>query len=455
LAQAPAAPRESIQLRMMSMHWANRLFVTLVVAFTLLLCAVLPKALRDATQLLQYRSAQPHTGILRMNSSRQMSSPTAYLVTGRNCPTGMITSFARCQEVVKNVLGISLINSGTRASWFQPPGCFIGWFHGGVGGAGIIAWNSELETIQPCQDENVCVCDAAPPTKTETYLVLSSKCPTALAVPRDDCARRSHQVAVYNENDYSEVSTIDFPRGCVVIVENGVTTRVVFNNDFFSPKLCSANESCVCFGSKPPPEGVQPPVETTTTTTPVVDAFGDECRLCETPILNLDTCFNRAERLRYITTEKLEMFDRNYPEGCFVLKRQLWLNRHTETPTQRVAPLNDQYKSPRPQDGFTGPMCDSEHYPWGGPMACICLGQQVLNPQKISSGTCGTATPLAWCECERMATKLGTYTEFERINSSSKPARCFLDSANKLWWNRYLTSTVQCGNNGTECICAS
>jgi len=426
----------------------------------LLVCAFLPKALRDATVLLQYRTARLQESTPRMNSSRQMSSPTAYLVTQGTCPTdhptAIITSLARCEEVVNNVLGISTLSHTTMRSFSYPPGCFLHYIDGKVT---KLVWNSQSPSNRGCENEEVCVCDAEPPIKTETYAVKAGICSTALAVPKTDCLDRAKALG-YNIGGHptlAEDRTGSLPRGCVVHdwFPAG-TKRVVYNSDFFNARVCSDRQHCVCFGSKPPPAGAGPPEEpTTTTTTPVADAYSDHCRLCETPIMDWETCFNRAGRLRYNTNQKLDMFDKNYPEGCFVLKHQLWLNHHNPTLPQTAFGLVAPYNQPRPSDGFTGPMCNHDHYGWGAPFACICKGQQVLNPQNISSGTCPTTKPLAWCECERMAKQLGTYTEFERISSPERPARCFLDSDKKLWWNSYLTSTVQCGNSGTQCICAS
>jgi len=203
----------------------------------------------------------------------------------------------------------------------------------------------------------------------------------------------------------------------------------------------------------------------TTTTTPIPGVYASDCMPCAVPMRGEALCRETAAKLNVYYNEEAFNNDENYPEGCFKLDKTLWYNKYDHTTATHIRRRRNARKS----DGTRHPMCDGSDYTGydhasqsfkslNGTMKCICQGTApALSPTEKTSGTCGTQRPLKSCECTTLAQQLGL--EFTQFNASmvsySHPARCFLDSTSKLWWNSALDSQVQCGSGGTTCICAA
>jgi len=106
----------------------NPLLATLAVTVTLLLCALVPKALRDVTMLLRYNAAQLEGSSIIMNSARQMSTmDKVYVLETGECPESEVILASQCKGVA-DAHGIgynqsSIITETPIAN--RPAGCFL------------------------------------------------------------------------------------------------------------------------------------------------------------------------------------------------------------------------------------------------------------------------------------------------------------------------------------------
>jgi len=329
-----------------------------------------------------------------------------------------------CQDIVTS-MSISNTAAEQRHSYWHPAGCSL------VYGANHLklVFNSENQSDKACDgNDDVCICSGERPIPTMSDTITAGTCPPLRATFADYCKQTVAQISVGYAATFKIIHKGTRPAGCF-LQQQASGWRGFYNTNFASTEECSNTRQCLCLITA---FQAEPPAPT------FPGAYTTACKPCPTPISTLEDCEAKAAKLGLYFNQIITAHsggDPMLPEGCSKIEYTLWWNP---------------YKA-----GVNGvkAMCDKAY---GQKTTCVCDGVKPLLAYQVMVGTCGTENPLAPCECETMANELGLeFTEFQSITSDARPARCFLETDNdRLVWNSDLTSTVPCGTNGTNCICA-
>jgi len=389
----------------MSVRPANPLFATLVVALTLLLCALLPKALRDATVLLQYRSARFQESSFKMNSSRQMGDMEPYILnTTATC--SLPIQMADCKEMAQRLSVGSYFRTLIRYKTVDhtmgqnkyPSGCIVD--------GNWVMFNKNPST-KDCGQGTACLC-MRPVRHPE--LIETGTCDSI--VTKDECKAKALQ-----ENFPFKVAALPkvWIRGCFKFTNRFGATSFWYNTEPTATGACRKNRLCYCYTKQPE----APPA-------PEVTGYISNCAAC--PPSNIfaskSDCYATAQALGVYQSSWEYMNDDQFPAGCFKIKNKLWYNQNTASRAS----------------------CDQSDY------TCICSGSKPASTAYTkTSNTCPKA--LSMCECKEKADELDlNYDNREFMNLDTYPAGCFMINR-VLWHNTKKSSTVQCGTKNTTCIC--
>jgi len=401
-------------------------------------------------------------GQLQKTEDRRLTQTpnTTYLVTGRNCnENDQPVTQSQCETLAQE-MGLSYKFQTMKIlhlNYFHAPGCSLSAY------ARVLSYNTAPAkyTHQTCDKGDLCICRGDRPFPTALHSLTQGTCSLVAAIDAGDCRRRATELGISIQK-FRIVDKDTLPAGCVSRTARG---KLLFNTNMQSKIECSEDATCICMGTGYPDLDAAPPEEANPenppTPAPVPGYFSSDCLPCQHPIDDPQECRQKAGEMGKYYNHMDQHKDENFPTGCFKILNRLWFNHYSEATDGRRNIRRR--RSARQSDGSTTPMCDGLDYEGlypnqqklTGKMECICKGTApVVNPIKQQTGKC--LTPIKSCECRALAERLGLpFSQFNAsMVSSAHPPRCIMDSTNILWWNSALDSQVECGNNGTMCICA-
>lgn len=398
--RVPAAPQADIGFHMMLLHGANPLLATLVVGVTLLLCTLLPRALKDATVLLQYRTAQLQEGTVRMNSSRQMVSTQYYMpYISDTCPTDYVPLESECSDWATTFIAQNPTYSFSsfrvmRPNTKHPAGC---WFFNGK-----LFFNSGSST-KDCTNRYSCLCLRP---KAET-LSAGGTC-SGPRISEGDCEGHASALMLPFSSGFEVKSfkNTKWPAGCFLN-----NNKLWYNTNFTGTRDCSGDVSCICLNP-----ALLPP--------PGPAAHTRDCATCPVnrQVIQED-CEASASRLQLGYTSYSIISNVTSPKGCFLSNSQLFFNTAS-----------------------TGTQCEPTK-------KCICGGEYPAS-YDVMRETCDPDHIVNVCECRKRALELHfevTSEEMYQVDPNY-PVGCYLQNK-KIWYN-----SASYGANCTEqrhCICAA
>lgn len=388
---------------------------TLVVAVTLLVCALLPKALRDATVLLQYRTAQLQESNPMMNSSRQMTQTDDGLfhtspetITTGTCPQDHGVAVASECEPMAAQLGLVFRKFRVMApnNVKNPAGCFL--FNQRLFFNPNMA--SPVEADGGGRARSI-ICGQPTASRRST-----GTCPEGLFLDRADCHNAAYFLGLVSTPVWGKAPVSNFkakhmrnpwwPKGCF---QRG--TKVWYNSNPASTGECSDTVPCICSAPLASEPGPPAYIKTSGTKCPVQVAEGS----CRASADGLGLEYSAYKSLTLTTAD---------PPGCYLSNGKLYYNSLT-TSTRGCSQQNQ----------------------------CICSGAY---PQAymVMRETCKRNDRLEVGECRRRAEELHFRpTAFEMEHESAGfPNGCFL-IGNKLYFNS-APSAEECTADKV-CICAS
>lgn len=402
----------------MSVQRTNPLLATLVVAVTLLVCAFLPKALRDTTVLLQYRTARLQESTPRMNSSRQMQDLSfftrIYVPTTVTCPLDHIVRVKElCVPMAKKLIELGYTLSfprgfkelPERARSNHPAGCFLLngriWFNPKIDSTATAESGTAIRTL-------FCGSPSA-------VFIKSGHCPAGV-LPEQSCVASAFFLGLvstppwesapsnYKARSFSQ--TLTWPKGCVKHKE-----ALRYNENDASIADCSkVDGGCIC--ASPAPAGGAAPL-----------AYIKRCTTCPTPVTEAD-CEASANGLGLVfSSYNSTMSDLSRPYGCF---------KHSSGSLYFNSAESIQE-------------CSSQD-------ACLCSG---IEPKTYSvmRETCKKIDRLDICECRRRAIEAGFEITSEDIHDDTDyPSGCYV-TKKKLWFNE-AASAANCTPD-QYCVCAN
>lgn len=384
---------------------------------TLLLCALLPKALRDATVLLQYRSAQLQESILRMNSSRQMSTAVEYVRVNAACPMSDKVAEVHCLDVAKR-LGLAIANAAETPHIIESPiqsmpsGCFMD-------ERGKLFYNKKAgNTHTSCTGGQTCICRDESGT-TKEYLIDSGSCQAGDTIAESECASRANALGLNYVRTNFRLNTPNWPAGCFFRESKNI---LYYNSLLTAAVACGVNKKCLCYGK---PRNIDGPGDTENTPPPPPAAYTKGCGTCPTSITSMGDC-KKAADAKGIQYSHEEAFNdvNSLPYGCFTINQKLAYNSNTAGQGT----------------------CDSST------RTCICAGT-LPSAYSQTTSICPPSERLPKCQCTEMAISLNmTYSDVEEMTDNNYPAGCFI-ILKTLWYNHAGSSVATCSDEKT-CICA-
>lgn len=392
---------------------------TLVVAATLLVCALLPRALRDATVLLQYRTAQLEERTPRMNSSRQMlgHDPMFHhppeLITAGTCKVDHgVKVEDECKAMAEH-LGIWSRRGGKfrvlgSTNSKNPAGCFLF--------KNKLFFNPNMASTLTAEAGNrprSLIC--GPPSAERIY---NGTCDEDLVPTRAECHRAAFYLGLIQTPPWGPASSTEFrvksirnpkwPKGC--FQHRGIVfynTRGAANGD------CGITQGCIC--NEELSLAVGPPAYPIT---------GGSCPAQGT-VAEAD-CKASVEALGYEVSSYIPTtFDANLPPGCIL------------SSTGRTLKYNHATSSTA---------CDRQNQ-------CICSGEYP-RAYFVMRGTCQKNDVLDVSQCRIRAAELHYEITSEEMDwaDTNFPSGCFV-LKKKLVFNT-VASAAPCAAD-RHCICAT
>jgi len=232
----------------------------------------------------------------------------------RGCPPKKVISKDECVSAAVSLnLNFAEFINRSLGSTKWPKGCFMYksklFFNENEAARGKcnFEWKNKMVTCL-CFQSNKPVQADAPPTIEGAYTEECKTCSVEGVVPKASCYEHARALDVGVNNKEPELmDDLDYPKGCFVI------SRTLWYNTADSKATCDqTNMRCLCGGGKT-----------------VEEKNSGTCAV-EDRLTNCD-CKKMADKLGKSYSTREYMNDGNYPAGCFIIKKKLWINSNTSS----------------------------------------------------------------------------------------------------------------------------